>query len=178
MKSTRVSILDKLKAEGIKILFIFNLFSSREKFLKLILRYKRGGEKKKKKISECWLLVAIHLTWHQEGKSYRRRSERKMDYTWRFCKKHSPVRPMNATSVRETLTDRSFGFFLLCKSLLSSLSRISKSCIQDKKNFFSILGWKLFRRMETVSTDGFRWFLLDFSGDSPGKGYSKSRNFF
>lgn len=50
MKSTRVSILDKLKAEGIKILFIFNLFSSREKFLKLILRYKRGGKKKEKNI--------------------------------------------------------------------------------------------------------------------------------
>lgn len=31
----RVSILDKLKAEGIKILFIFNLFSSREKIPKI-----------------------------------------------------------------------------------------------------------------------------------------------
>lgn len=44
--------------------------------------------KKKKEKKECWLFryVIIHLTTARK-ESYRRKSERKMDYTWQLCKK-------------------------------------------------------------------------------------------
>lgn len=62
-------------------------------------------------MSECWVLVTIHLTWHQGGKELSKEKWKKNGLYAAILQK--ALRPMNATSVRKSLTDQSFAFFLL-----------------------------------------------------------------
>lgn len=111
--------------------------------------------KKKKEKKECWLFryVIIHLTTARK-ESYRRKSERKMDYRWQLCKK----------SVRKSSTS-SFFANLLFVFFIEEVLRIRIR----KFRLDPWLGYKkLVTRMETASREAIPLILrfLGISGHS------------